>query len=119
MFSACVLSHASLSMHGRWRGSLTRAARRPPAAGSPVTPGSSAIVRGTTLVLMSCLNYLAPHSPRRRRIYPPRRPCAHVRRCLQHLGWRFSAAEDGLEPFQFWGIRRLSFAHCGIDIDTG
>lgn len=43
---------------------------------------------------------------------------SYCERCLQHVGWCFSAVQDDLRPYQFWGIRRLAFAHCGIDTDV-
>jgi cereblon len=30
--------------------------------------------------------------------------------CGQHLGWEFTAAQAGLEPPRFWGLRRSCLA---------
>lgn len=43
---------------------------------------------------------------------------ANCARCMQHMGWRFSAVRSGLAPREFWGIRRANLVD-GANLDQG
>ena len=86
--------------------------------GSPATLGSSATVTGDALRGSAAATI--SKAPDCRHVLVAYRPCSNASsRCLQHMGWRFSALRKGLQPAQFWGIRRSALAHSGSAADSG
>ena len=40
----------------------------------------------------------------------------NCRLCGAHLGWHFTAAEPGLQPLEFWGLRRSALRPIDLDV---